>query len=95
MYELRPDLPTLLLLAHEGGEDQRQVDRRGRHQRIGEIDQEPVLRIEIPGRTDQHRGKQAADDDQRHRTEFRREGDDQQPHDHRGKELDGDAVARL
>ena len=35
------------LLAHEAREDQRQIDRRGRHQGIGEIDQQPVLGVEI------------------------------------------------
>ena len=36
------DLPALRLLAHEAGKDQREIDRRGRHQGIGEIDQQPV-----------------------------------------------------
>jgi hypothetical protein len=32
------DLLALLLLAHEAREDQRQINRRGRHQGVGEID---------------------------------------------------------
>ena len=46
LAERRTDLPPLRLLAHEAGEDQRQVDRGGRQQGIGEIDQQPVVRIE-------------------------------------------------
>ena len=42
----RADLPALRLLAHEAREDQREIDRRGRHQGIGEIDQQPVLGVE-------------------------------------------------
>ena len=77
LAERRADLPPLRLLAHEAGEDQRQIDRRGRQQRIGEIDQQPVLRVEIPGGSDQHRREQRADRDQRDRPELRRERDHQ------------------
>ena len=78
LAERRADLPPLRLLADEAREDQRQIDRRGRHQGIGEIDQQPVLGVEKPGRSDQHRCEQPADDNQRDRSEFRRERDDQQ-----------------
>ena len=84
LAERRADLPPLLLLADEAGEDQRQIDRRGRHQRIGEIDQQPVLGVEIPGGSDQHRRKQGADRDQGDRSENRRERDHQQP-EHAGR----------
>ena len=39
LAEGRTDLPALRLLADEARKDQRQIDRRGRHQGIGEIDQ--------------------------------------------------------
>ena len=48
LAERRADLPALRLLAHETRKDQREIDRRGRHQGIGEIDQQTVLRVEIP-----------------------------------------------
>ena len=95
LAERGADLPPLRLLAHEAREDQREVDRRGRHQGIGEIDQEPVLAVEEPGRADQDGREQAADRDQRDRSEFRREGDHQQPQHERTQEFDGDAVIRL
>jgi hypothetical protein len=47
------DLLALLLFAHEAGKNQREIDRRGRQQGIGEIDQQPVLRVEIHRRSDQ------------------------------------------
>ena len=76
--ERRTDLFALLLLAHEAREDQREIDRRRRQQGIGEIDQQPVLRIEIPGRSDQRGGKRRTEGDQRDRSEQGRERDHQQ-----------------
>ena len=61
LAERRADLPPLRLLAHEAGKDQRQIDRRGRQQGIGEIDQQPVLRVEIPGRSDQRVANERAE----------------------------------
>ncbi len=93
--ERRANLPALRLLAHEAGEDQRQVDRRGRHQRIGEIDQQAVLGVEVPGRSDQRAREHRAERHQRDRSERGRERDHQQAEQQRGDELDGDAVDRL
>ena len=89
------DLPALRLLAHEAGKDQREIDRRGRHQGIGEIDQQPVLRVEIRRHSDQHAGERRTKGNQRDRPEQRRERDHQQPEQQRGREFDGDAVDRL
>ena len=39
---------TLCLLAHVIAEDQRQIDEDARQQGIGEIEQQPVLYVEVP-----------------------------------------------
>ena len=95
LSERGTDLPPLRLLPDEAGEDQGQIDRRGRQQRIGEIDQQPVLRIEIPGRSDQQRREQGADGAKGDRAEHRREDDHQDSEDQRGKKFQRDAVTRL
>ena len=96
LAEGRADLPALRLLAHEAREDQREVDRRGRHQRIGEIDQQPVLRVED---TTTFRSAPAANAAPSATSvtgpNMRREDDDQQPEQQRGDEFDRDAVVRL
>ena len=71
------DLLALRLLANEAGENQREVDRGGRQQRIGEIDQQPLLGVKIPRRSNQKRRKQGADGDEGDRPEQRRESDHQ------------------
>ena len=62
-----------------------EIDRRGRHQRIGEIDQKILLGEEIPGRADQQRSEQAAAQNESYRSEHRRENHHQQTqHQRRG-----------
>ena len=95
LAERRADLPALRLLPDEAGEDQREVDRRGRQQRIGEVDQQPMLRVEVPGRADQQGCEQRADDNERDRSEHRREYDHQQPEHECGEQFDADGVIRL
>ena len=41
LAERRADLPPLRLFPDEAGKNQREVDRGGRQQRVGEIDQQP------------------------------------------------------
>ena len=95
LAERRTDLPPLRLLPDEARKDQRQIDRRGRYQGIGEIDQQPMLGVEKPGRSGEHRCEQPADDNQRDRTEFRSKRDDQQSHDEGGEKFERNAVIRL
>ena len=94
LAEGRADLPALRLLAHEARKDQREIDRRRRHQGIGEIDQQTVLRVEIRRRSDQHGCERRAEGDQRDRPEQRRKRDHQQSEQKRGREFDDDAVDR-
>jgi hypothetical protein len=95
LAERRADLPPLRLLADEAEENQGEIDRRGRQQRIGEIDQQQMLPVKIPGGSDQQRCKQRADGDQRDRSEFRRERDHQKAEQQRGAEFEQRAVRRL
>ena len=95
LAERRANLPPLLLLPDEVREQQRQVDRRGRRQRIGKIDQQPVLGVEIPGSAHQHRRKQGADRNQGDRSEHRRERDHQKAEHQREEEFGGDGVIGL
>ncbi len=89
------DLHALPLLAHEAREDEGQVDRGGRQQRIGEVDEVAVLPVEEPGRADQDRGKHRAREHQPDRAEIRREDDDENADDQRGEQLDAERVVRL
>ena len=95
LTEGHADLPPLRLLPDEARKDQRQIDRRGRYQGIGEIDQQPMLGVEKPGRSGEHRCEQPADDNQRDRTEFRSKRDDQQSHEEGGEKFERNAVIRL
>ena len=95
LRELIANLLSLRLLPDEACENQRQIDRSGRQQRIGEIDQQPLLAVEVPGRSDQKRGEQGADGDQRDWSEIRREDDDQKPENQRGEKFNAGRVIRL
>ena len=95
LTECRADLPALRLLADVARENQREVDRRRRQQRIGEVDELPVMHIEKPGSPDQHGREQRADNHQRGRPEVRRERDHQEAEQKGAKKFVSEAVARL
>ena len=96
MYWRRPSGSACAAAARgRSSRDQRQIDRRRRQQRIGEIDQQPVPRIEISDVPTSAVANAAPSGDQRDRPEQRRERDHQQSEQKRGGEFDGDAVVRL
>ena len=60
-----------------------------------EVDQQAVVRIKIPGGSDQKSSEHRAGRDQSDRPEARRECDDQEPEHKRGKKLQRNGIIRL
>ena len=69
LAERRANLPALRLLPDKTRKDECQIYRSGRQQRVGKIDQQPMLPVEIPGRSDQQRCEQRADGNEADRSE--------------------------
>ena len=81
---LRTPLASALeLLAEVVDEDEREIDKQRGQQRPGGVEQNAVLREEVPRAAGQHGGDSNAERQHGGGAEHRAEGDDGQPHQHR------------